>query len=71
VESYLFTLLYICDHVLVCFVCSVDTGFGALDGQREGIHDHDRVTDDFSLHETHDFMWNAGSRVYDLSTKSA
>ena len=57
-EPYLFAFLYICDHVLIRFVRSVDTGFGALYGQREGVHDHDRVADDFSLHEAHDFMWN-------------
>ena len=59
IEPYFFAFLYVCDHVFICFVSRIDARFGALDRQREGIHDHDRVADNFSLHQTHDFVWNA------------
>ena len=68
--TYLFRLLHILDHVLICFVLRVDTRLRALYGERKRIHDHDGMPDDLSLHKPHDFPWYTRARVYDLMKES-
>lgn len=65
-SSCLFTVLDVFHHVLVRLGGSIDTGLGPLDGECKGIHDDYRVSYNLSLHETHDFVWDARSRVNDL-----
>lgn len=48
-----FVVLY---HVLVCLRGRVNTGFCALNGQRERIDDDKRVSLNLALHESHDLV---------------
>jgi hypothetical protein len=54
------------DHVLHRCVSGVDTGFGTLDGQGEGIHDDERSILDLADHQAHDLVLPSGSGVDDL-----
>lgn len=66
----LLAALDVLHHVLVGLVGSVDTRFRSLDGQRKGVHNDYRVADDFALHQTHNLVRHARSRMDDLGTRS-
>ncbi len=53
------------DHILVGVGLGVDPGLGALDGEREGVHDDDGVALALALHEAHDLDSAAGAGVDD------
>lgn len=67
--TYFLRLLNVLDHVLVRLVRRIDARLGALNGERERVHDHDRMADDLPLHEPHDLPWDTGARVYDLKVQ--
>jgi hypothetical protein len=56
------------DHVLHRRVSGVDTGFGTLDGQGEGIHDDERSILDLADHQAHDLVLTSRSGVNDLQS---
>lgn len=53
------------NHVLVGIGLGIDPCLGALDGEREGVHDDDGVALALALHEAHDLDVAAGAGVDD------
>ena len=66
-----FTARNILDHVFVGLIGGIDTRLGTLDWQGKRVHDDQRRSDDFALHETHDFVWYTGSGVDHLKYAQA
>lgn len=61
-----FALVFILHHVFVRLTSSINTSLCSLYGESKRVYDHQGVSYDFPLHETHDLVWYTRTRMDDL-----